>query len=136
MQRPKKINVDTKIIEKLATQSNTRYVVRGKKKPYRIFTVAIFSILNQIYLTLLIQSIIVYIFRFVLNKAEKIALISKLSPADHTAEMLSQVNSESADDCVLNDATDVKRDFKEFHAKCAQSEPGIVETSIISQQNR
>ncbi|XP_012063502.1 PREDICTED: uncharacterized protein LOC105626818 [Atta cephalotes] len=100
MQRPKKINVDAKIIEKLATQSNTR---------------------------------------FTLNKAEKIALLSKLSQsADHTedAEMISQVYSESADNCIFNDAKDVKRDFKEFHAKCAQSVPGIVETSIISRQNR
>ena len=66
-------------------------------------------------------------------------MLSKLSqPTDHIedAEMISQVYSESADNCIFNDAKDVKRDFKEFHAKCAQSVPGIVETSIISQQNR
>ncbi|KYN05341.1 hypothetical protein ALC62_03625 [Cyphomyrmex costatus] len=68
MQRPRKINVDAKIIEKLTTQSSTT--------------------------------------RFTRNKAEKIALLSKLSqPADHAedADMISQVNSESADDCVFND---------------------------------
>ncbi|XP_018371051.1 PREDICTED: uncharacterized protein LOC108766329 [Trachymyrmex cornetzi] len=101
MQRPKKINVGANIIEKLATQSNTR---------------------------------------FSLNKAKKIALLTKLSqPTDRIedAEMISQVNSESADDCVLNHAKDVKRDFKGFHVKCPQSVPsGIVQTSIISRQNR
>lgn len=29
MQKPKKINIDAKIIEKLSTQSDTRYVMRG-----------------------------------------------------------------------------------------------------------
>ncbi|XP_011706456.1 PREDICTED: uncharacterized protein LOC105461647 isoform X2 [Wasmannia auropunctata] len=62
MQKPRKINVDAKIIEKLATQSSTRST---------------------------------------LDKTEKVALLSKLSqPVDHTVETISQVNSESADDCV------------------------------------
>lgn len=45
MQRPKKINVDAKIIEKLATQSSTKYVVRGEKKPSNFHcSIYIFSI--------------------------------------------------------------------------------------------
>ncbi|XP_024867267.1 uncharacterized protein LOC112451698 [Temnothorax curvispinosus] len=103
MQRPKKINVDAKIIEKLAAQSSTRST---------------------------------------LDKAEKVALLSKLSqPVDHTeyAETISRVNSESPDDCVFNDAKGVKsiddKHSKEFHAERAQSAPGIVETSV-SRWNR
>ncbi|XP_077280131.1 uncharacterized protein LOC143907111 [Temnothorax americanus] len=103
MQRPKKINVDAKIIEKLAAQSSTRST---------------------------------------LDKAEKVALLSKLSqPVDHTeyAETISRVNSESPDECVFNDARGVKsrddKHSKEFHAERAQSAPGIVETSA-SRWNR
>lgn len=66
------------------------------------------------------------------------ALLSKLSPpVDHTEdiEMISRMNSETADDCVFNDARDVKSD-REFHAERARSAPGIIETSIISRRNR
>ncbi|XP_036140302.1 uncharacterized protein LOC105837640 [Monomorium pharaonis] len=99
MQKPKKINVDAKIIEKLATQSSTR---------------------------------------FTLNRAEKAALLSKLSqPVDHTedAETISRVNSESTDDCMFNDTRHINDNSKEFHAERAESAPGIVETSI-SRRNR
>lgn len=34
VQRPKKVNVDAKIIEKLATQSNTRYAIRATSNFY------------------------------------------------------------------------------------------------------
>lgn len=69
MQRPKKINVDAKIIEKLATQSSsTRYIVckrereREKEIISNIFIVAsyIFNIKSNLYLTLLTQNITYY----------------------------------------------------------------------------
>ncbi|XP_011874975.1 PREDICTED: myosin-10-like [Vollenhovia emeryi] len=102
VQRPKKINVDAKIIEKLATQSSTRST---------------------------------------LDKAEKVALLSKLSqPAVEYAETISRVNSESPDDCVFNDSKDVKsrddKHSKEFRTDRAQSAPGIVEASVASRRNR
>lgn len=60
MQKPKKINVDAKIIEKLSTQSDTRYVIRTCTKIttkrryliinllYKCIITHIYSILNHI----------------------------------------------------------------------------------------
>ncbi|KAL6427389.1 hypothetical protein ACFW04_008733 [Cataglyphis niger] len=80
IQRPKKINIDAKIIEKLSMQNNTRSTL--------------------------------------INKTEKIALLSKLSQP-------------------INYFEDAKNyDSKKFQTERAQSAPGIVETSAISQQNR
>lgn len=56
MQRPKKINVDAKIIEKLATQSSTRYAMREKKK---LILQQIFKL--NLYLILLLQYNCLYV---------------------------------------------------------------------------
>ncbi|XP_029674918.1 rho-associated protein kinase 1-like [Formica exsecta] len=94
MQRPKKINIDAKIIEKLSTQNSTRSTL--------------------------------------INKTEKIALLSKLSqPIDYfeDAKVMSQLH--------YIDTRNVENyDFKKFQTERAQSAPGIVETSANSQQNR
>jgi len=77
----------------------------------------IFNVKSNLYLILFIQNIIVYIFRSTLDKAEKIALLSKLSqPVNHIedAETISQVNSESEDDCMFNNVREVKSDSKNF----------------------
>lgn len=66
-------------------------------------------------------------------------MLSKLSqPMDHSedAETISQVNSESADDCVFNDTRHVKSDSTKFHAERAQSAPGIVATPTVPRLNR
>ncbi|XP_014468064.1 PREDICTED: uncharacterized protein LOC106741021 [Dinoponera quadriceps] len=100
VQKPKKINVDAAIIEKLSTQSCTRSI---------------------------------------LSKTEKIALFKKLSQSvDHSedAEIISRIYSRNTDDRTFGDVKDIEEDLKEFHTERAQSAPGIVDTSTVSQGNR
>lgn len=65
-----------------------------------------------------------------INKTEKIALLSKLS------QPINYFEDAKVTSIIFNTRNVENYDSKKFQTERAQSAPGIVETSAISQQNR
>lgn len=55
MQKPKKINIDAKIIEKLSTQSSDRYVMRGACTEITSKRILHYKSIVQVYYNIYIQ---------------------------------------------------------------------------------